>query len=186
MGSHLLMRFIAWGSVAVVLLLCGWPAPVLAHDDDGHGCHSRFHRALQLRYDAAGAQDVQFNLGAQDFDNGYQDVMNHGHLHWWSNTSHWRIKLQRTAWTQTQGEGFPDADGAQDIHLRIKTDDAPVNTWFTVPTTSTTWLSSCHTGTGTIDGVDWEIDRLHDDAPYGMLPPGTYSCTVTFTIEHST
>jgi len=184
MGSHRLAGSIAWIILGAVLAAFGGLAPAVAHDDD-HGCHSHFRRVMQIRYDPATA--VAFNLGAGDFEAGYQDVLDHGHLHWWANTSHWRIKLGRTAWSYEGDGDFPDADGVKDIRLRIKTDTSPATSYVTIPLTATTWFTSCRTGTGTFDGVDWKVDRLNDEPPsdYGMLPPGTYSCTVTFTIEHS-
>ena len=178
MGAHLFRKL--WILLPLSLLAASlWPAPALAHSHH-HAC---VRRILLLRYDPNGAAEVAFTLGQDEFEQGEALVTDHGHMHWWANTCRWRIVTERTAWTQTQGDGFPG--DVSDIHLQLRYGSA-ADAWRNITTDPLIWINGSQSGLGVYNGVDWRLIDVGEDAPspFGPPPPGLYSCTVTFTIEY--
>ena len=69
-----------------------------------------------------------------------------------------------------------------DIILQIKYGPPDNDNWYTVYTHTTDWIEGDSPGSGTFKGVDWKVKQIGWDDDPGPPPPGTYECTVTFTI----
>lgn len=120
-----------------------------------------------------GDPDVTFTLTAADLNEGSKQLPNQGNVNWWSNVAPWNIWIERTHWTP-----------AVDIELQIKYGPPPPppgqehDNFQTIYTYPTIWVSGNSVGSGTYEGIDWKVRNFGWETA-----PGTYTCTVTFSIE---
>ncbi len=120
-----------------------------------------------------GDPNVTFTLSAADLNEGSKQLPNQGEINWWTNVAPWEIWIERTEWTP-----------AVDIELQIKYGPPPPppgqehDNFQTIYTYPTVWVTGESTGSGTYEGIDWKVRNFGWDTQ-----PGTYTCTVTFSIE---
>jgi hypothetical protein len=112
----------------------------------------------------------------KDNFNGTINVMNHGDLHYTTNKSPWTIRVTRTSWTQIEGTGWNPPTDDMSVQLRANPD---INGWTTIPRVGNVlWVTRNTEGTGSIDGIDYQVKSSEGDRP----DKGKYRCTVTFII----
>jgi len=173
-----LKPFIALLALAMIFLS---PTPALAVSDDvqvtvtvpGTFCIDYVPRDPN-------EPDVVFLITCDDFQEGSVGMIDHGDIYWCANVAPWKITVHRSEWTVWSGS--PDFGW----YLQIKYGPPENDNWITVETTPTDWVTSEEVeewgyppiGTGVIPGIDWKIKELLIE----WSPPGTYSCTVYFTI----
>jgi len=120
--------------------------------------------------------EVDFDITLDDIIHGSVAITNHGDIYWWSNTAPWKITVERSEWTVLSGS--PDFGW----YLEVKYGPPDNSKWIKVETWEKDFCPSTEfvnpIGTGIIEGVDWKIKELL----WKWSPPGSYECTVTFTM----
>jgi hypothetical protein len=116
--------------------------------------------------------DVIFNLTPEDIEHGSVQLVNQGNLEWYSNVPDWDIYIVRTEWDTVNG------DPNLELWLEIRYGPPPAPPiWVQITTTPGKWIDGGGIGSGQFCGIDWHLKKLNM-----QMQPGTYTCTVTWTI----
>jgi hypothetical protein len=128
---------------------------------------------MEISYDGG---DLYVHVKKDNF-NGTINVMNHGDLHFITNTAPWTIRVTRTSWTQTEGSGWNPPTDDMSVDLRA---NPGINGWTTIPRfpSNVLWVTRNTEGPGTIDNIDYQVKSVAGDRP----DKGVYRCTITFII----
>jgi len=126
--------------------------------------------------------NVVFDITLDDMIEGSLGIVNCGDIYWCSNIGSWKIQVHRSEWTLLGG-GTPPYFG---WYLQIKYGPPNNDDRLTVETYKQDWITSDDViewgqdpiGNGFVYGVDWKIKELR----WEWTPPGSYVCTVYFTI----
>jgi len=165
-------------AVLAGILLVTFPLPALAVSDN---VNVTINVAQVLVVEYTGDPVIMFDIGYDDLIEGSLGIMNSGDILWWANIAPWMISVERSEWQTDDGD--PDFE----FWLQVKYGPPDNDRWVTVlvnthPDAPADWIFSedlgLTTGHGVIQGVDWKVKELTWD-----VQPGTYWCTVYFTIE---
>lgn len=160
------------------ILLVTFPLPAFAVSDN---VNVTINVAQVLVVEYTGDPVILFEIGNDDLIEGSLGIMNCGDILWWSNIAPWKITIERSEWQTDDGD--PDLE----FWLQVKYGPPDNDRWVTVlvnthPDAPGDWIFSANlgvrTGYGIIEGVDWKIKELNRD-----VQPGTYWCTVYFSME---
>jgi hypothetical protein len=185
---------LAAGAVVLAALL---PVVADAADNDTAQVTVTIERYLYIDFENGNDGDVTFELDCDDFERGYAQIDDDGDVYWETNCAPWMICVSRSEWERDGDGDGDDRDGQDwadcDIHLQVKYGPPGGSEWADVDTDTVDWIGGDQPGSGTFQHIDWKIPDIgwddhnkhgHHGHHYGTPPPGTYTCTVTFTIEY--
>jgi len=173
----------------IILVACLWLLACLginAYADETEDAEVLVDVPFCLLVEYTGDSRLVFDVDCDDIERGSKKLNNQGNVVVSTNVHPWEIRVTRSDWEQTSGHHHWPGPPTRDIWLDVRYGSGH-NGWYKVETypRSQAWISGTSKGTFNYNGVDWRIRKIgeHDHLPYGHLPPGTYECTVTFTIS---